>query len=306
MFFLIGVLLVVIVILVFMLVLYVREVRHLTEQLEKLESGSHMELTTNTRRKEFLMLYHKLNHIFSAARSKEEKHLRSQKQLKQSISDIAHDIRTPLTSASGYLQMLEDCTTSEKQLRYEEIIEKRIGELKDMLEELFLYTKLTSEDFTPELRSTAAFPILSDCMIGLYHVFEEKQIEPEIQFEDESICVIAAPEILGRIFRNLINNALLHGAGGLRIVQKGSSFSFANPVADADSIDVERIFERFYKADSTRKKGSSGLGLSIVKELCLRIGGTAEARLTEGNMLEITVTFQPNHVRNRNVLGASR
>lgn len=291
MFFLMAVFLFIIVILTVLLILYNREVRHLTKQLEMLEAGSHMELTTNTRSKAFVVLCQKLNHIFAAMRSREKNHLRAQKQLKQSVSDLAHDIRTPLTSASGYLQMLKDCTESEKQLRYEKIIEKRITELKDMLEELFLYTKLTSEDFSPDLQNTAVFPILSDCMIGLYHVFEEKQIEPEILFENEELCVTATPEILGRIFRNLINNALLHGAGGLRIVQEGGSVTFMNPINEADSIEADKIFERFYKADSTRRKGSSGLGLSIVKELCLRIGGTAEAELVNGNLLKIKVSF---------------
>ncbi|MDC7287026.1 HAMP domain-containing histidine kinase [Blautia schinkii] len=291
MFFLMAAFVLIIVILAVLLILYIREVRHLIRQLELLEAGSHIELTTNTGSRVFVVLYQKLNHIFSTVRSRENQHLRAQKQLKQSVSDLAHDIRTPLTSASGYLQMLEDCTESEKQLRYEQIIEKRIAELKDMLEELFLYTKLTSEDFSPELQSTAVFPVLSDCMIGLYHVFEEKQIEPEIMFENEEICVTATPEILGRIFRNLINNALLHGAGGLRVIQEGGSIAFMNLVNNADGIEADRIFERFYKADSTRKKGSSGLGLSIVKELCLRIGGTAEAELVNGNMLKITVSL---------------
>lgn len=288
---LLAVFFLIIVILASLLMIYSREIRHLTRQLEMLEAGSNIELTTKTGSRTFVALYQKLNHIFAIVRSREQKYLRSQKQLKQSVSDLAHDIRTPLTSASGYLQMLQDCTESEKQFRYEHIIEKRIAELKDMLEELFLYTKLTSDDFSPELQSTAVFPILSDCMIGLYHVFEEKQIEPEIVFENEEICVTATPEILGRIFRNLINNALLHGAGGLRVIQEGGSIAFMNPVNNADSIEADRIFERFYKADSTRKKGSSGLGLSIVKELCLRIGGTAEAELADGNMLKITVSL---------------
>lgn len=290
---LILVLIMIIFILSFLMILYIREVRHLKKQLEQLENGSRMELTTNTGNRAFVELYQKLNHIFSGVHAKEQKYIRSQNQLKQSISDIAHDIRTPLTSASGYLQMLKECTKSDKQLRYENIIEKRIVELKDMLEELFLYTKLTSDEFTLDLRSTAVFPVLSDCMIGLYHVFEEKQIEPEIQFENEDLCVSATPESLARIFRNLINNALLHGAGGLCIVQKGVAVTFINPVEDTNAIDVERIFERFYKADQTRKKGSSGLGLAIVKELCVRMGGMAEAQILDGRELAITVTFLP-------------
>lgn len=290
---LIVVLLIVIALLSFLIILYIREVRHLHQQLDQLEAGSHMELTSHTRNRTFLQLYTKLNHMFDDVRSEEQKYARSQAELKQSVSHIAHDIRTPLTSASGYLQMLMDCTESKKQLRYGQIIEKRIAELKDMLEELFLYTKLTSEEFSLDCKRTEVFPILSDCMIGLYHVFEEKQIEPEIRFENEDICVLAAPEILGRIFRNLINNALLHGTGGLSIVQKGTAFTFTNPIEDAASIDIERLFDRFYKADPARQRRSSGLGLAIVKELCERIGGTADAAVVDGHLLAITVCFLP-------------
>lgn len=293
MIFLILVLVIIIVVLSALMILYLREVRHLQKQLELLKNGSHMELATNTRNQVFLQLYTKLNQIFADIREKEQQHIRSQNQLKQSVSDIAHDIRTPLTSASGYLQMLEECTESEKQLRYEHIINRRIDELKDMLEELFLYTKLTSADFTFHCQSTAVFPVLSDCMIGMYHVFEEKLIEPEILFENENISVSATPEALGRIFRNLINNALLHGTGGLSIVQTGTTIRFANPVAHADTIDTDRLFDRFYKGDKTRKKGSSGLGLAIVRELCQRIGGTAEAEIVNEDTLEISVTFLP-------------
>lgn len=291
--FLIAVLLIVTAVLSALIILYIREVKHLYKQLDQLEAGSHIELTSNTRNRAFLRLYTKLNHIFADVSGEKQKYLRSQTELKQSISNIAHDIRTPLTSASGYLQMLQDCTESVKQLRYERIIERRIAELKDMLEELFLYTKLTSGEFSPDCRRTAVFPILSDCMIGLFHVFEEKQIEPDIRFENEEICVFAAEEILGRIFRNLINNALIHGLGGLSIVQKGTAFTFSNPVQNASVIDPDRIFDRFYKADPARQKHSSGLGLAIVKELCGKIGGTAEAAIVDGQFLAITVRFQP-------------
>lgn len=289
----IAVLIITIIILAALLILYIREVHHLKDQLDQLETGSQVELTTNTRNRAFVQLYQKLNHIFSESRTRERKYIRAQNQLKQSISDIAHDIRTPLTSASGYLQMLKEDTETEKQLRYETIIEKRIGELKEMLEELFLYTKLTSEEFSLDCKDTAVFPVLSDCMVSMYHVFEEKQIEPKIRFENEAVCVFAAPEVLARIFRNLINNALLHGAGGLRIVQSGTTISFINPVEETASMDVERLFDRFYKADRTRKRGSSGLGLAIVKELCERMGGTAEAGLTLEKELAVSVTFLP-------------
>lgn len=282
-----------ILILLGLLILYRREVYHLLMQLNQIDDGSSIELRSNIRKHIFLLLYGKLNRIFRTFRLKEQKYMRTQEQLKQSISNIAHDIRTPLTSALGYLQMLQDCTESDKQLRYEHIIEKRLDELKYMLEELFLYTTLASDDNSPDCRSTAVFPVLSDCMVGLYQVFEEKQIEPDIRFEDENIAVMATPEILGRLFRNLISNALLHGNGGLSIVQNGSVLTFTNPVKTADTIDTARLFARFYKADPSRRAGSSGLGLAIVKELVQKTGGSVNASIEDGRMLRIKIAFRP-------------
>lgn len=284
-------LLTIIIVLLFFVCLHMREVKHLSDQLEQLNAGSHMELSSKTRNPRFIALYTMLNRLMADTQKKELHYTRSQNRLKQTISSIAHDIRTPLTSAAGYVQMLKDCTTSEKQLRYEHIIEQRIEELKDMLEELFLYTKLTSEEYSPECTATAVFPILSDCMLSLYHIFSEKEVEPDIHFENEAFVIYATPEILGRIFRNLINNALLHGDGGLSIIQSGSSISFCNKVKHTDSLELDRLFERFYKADRSRRKGSSGLGLSIVKELADKIGANISASLDNENVLTITLTF---------------
>lgn len=290
---LISLLIFIIILLSGVLLLHRMELKHLLSQLEQLHAGSQMDLTAQHRDTLFLLLYKRLNYIFSSFYMKEQKYTQSQNELKQTISNLAHDIRTPLTSAAGYLQMLEDCTVSEKQQRYEQIIEKRINELKDMLEELFLYTKLTNTEFTLECKSTAVFPILSDCIVSLYHVFEEKNMEPDIQFEEEDIHVLASPESLQRVFRNLLNNALTHGNGCIKIYQHGSLFRFSNAVEHADLIDTTQIFDRFYRADKTRPKGSSGLGLSIVKELVERMDGTIEADI-QNKELVITITMPPH------------
>lgn len=285
------VLILIIVGLILTLLRYRQEIMRLTSQLDVIENGSQIELTSGLRTKEVLALYKKLETLLHSFRLNRLQNERSQKQLKQTISNIAHDIRTPLTSAAGYLQMLEECEDPDKRRRYTSVIQNRLSELKEMLEELFLYTKLTNDDFILECCSTPVFPVLSDCMIGLYHVFDEKGIEPTVQFTDEAVSVLASKESLGRIFRNLINNALLHGTGGLDITQDGPVIIFSNPVEKPASIDPDQIFERFYKADTSRKKGSSGLGLAIVAELMRRMGGTANARLN-GNHLEIVLTFR--------------
>lgn len=272
-----------------------RELAHLTQQLEHIEKGSHMELTTRLRSRHFLEVYRRLNRILSRRQDQELKQLRAQKQLKQTIADIAHDIRTPLTSASGYLQMLEEISHEEKQLRYEQIIGNRLAELKDMLEELFLYTKLKSDDFHLECTDTAVYPVLSDSLVSLYHLFEEKQIKPQVTFPQENLRVYAEPQALGRVFCNLIQNALIHGKGNLYIVQEGNVIHFSNLMENEPDQNLinnpSQIFDRFYKADQARGKGSSGLGLAVVKELMQQMGGTAQARIN-GSLITILLVFK--------------
>ncbi|MDE5891520.1 MAG: sensor histidine kinase, partial [Acetatifactor sp.] len=133
-------------------------------------------------------------------------------------------------------------------------------------------------------------PLLSDCLVGLYHHFEEKGISPQVDFAQEGFRVRADEECLRRIFHNLIQNALLHGSGEIAVRQEGGSLIFENTVSETSRPDLEHIFDRFYKADSARRKGSSGLGLFIVKELAERMGGSVHAFL-EGDRLRITLTL---------------
>ncbi len=169
-----------------------------------------------------------------------------------------------------------------------------------MLEELFLYTKVTGEDFRLSVESLQALPLLGECLLGLYARFQEAGTAPEVRFDTESFRVMADQEALRRVFLNLITNALVHGAGRLSIVQTGNRISFENPVSEESLPNPERLFDRFYKSDPSRRKGSSGLGLFIVRELMRKMGGDAEAGL-EGGALRITLCFPEDSRGNRPV-----
>lgn len=267
------------------------EIQSLSRQLDELAEGSGMEMFVSRKDKAFLEFCRKLNLVMKQNRQKEMQYAKAQKKLKQNISALAHDIRTPLTSAAGYLQMGADCKDEEKRGRYLEVSQRRLEELKDMLEELFLYTKLSSDEFELSVQSVQVLPLLSECLVGMYRQFEEKGAQPAVEFEDESFRVMADEEGMARIFRNLIQNALLHGTDGITVKQKGRTLIFENPVAEDAKIDVEQIFDRFYKADGARRGGSSGLGLSIVRELAEKMGGTIQAELI-GNILGIRITWK--------------
>lgn len=270
------------------------DIRALTMQLEEIERGSHMELAVNSRGKALLTLCRMLNRVLMQKDKNHARYEKTQKLLKQNITGLAHDIRTPLTGASGYMQLARECemTDNDKRDHYLQAAESRLSELEDMLEEMFLYTKLTGEDFTLSMKKIQVLPILSNCLLGLYTRFEEKGVSPDICFTDETFSVMADEEALRRIFFNLIQNALIHGAGDILITQKGDSLLFEN-VLPEDAVPVpERMFDMFYKGESARRKGSSGLGLFIVKELMTRMDGEVKAELNaDEKRLQIGLYF---------------
>lgn len=298
------------------------DIRSLCRQLEEIERGSHMELTAGTRQKSLLRLCRSLNRILAARDRSHIQYERAEKQLKQNITNLAHDIRTPLTGATGYLQLARECDDAGKRDRYLSVAGRRLEELADMLEKLFLYTKLTNEDFTfseKNMKRLQVLPLLSDCLLSLYTKFEEQNTEPEVRFEYESFRVLADEDALRRIFLNLLQNALIHGTGNLTITQRivynepdpqkekpcrkaapdkavsreagaYGCLVFENSVPENSTPDPEQMFDLFYKADTARRKASSGLGLFIVKELMRRMGGDAAAEL-DGNALRIFLYF---------------
>ncbi len=267
-----------------------QEIRSLCLQLAELAQGSHMELTVLSRQKTLLTLCRAMNRVLAFRDRTHVQYEASQKQMQRNITSLAHDIRTPLTGACGYLQLAQECPEPEKQDHYLQCAGSRLKELEEMLEKMFLYTKLTSEEFTLSRKRLQVSPLLGDCLLGMYGAFQEKGVSPQVDFEMEGFTIQGDAEALRRVFLNLIQNALVHGTGGIAITQRGDCLIFENPVENTEGLNLDLIFERFYKGDTARRKGSSGLGLYIVRELTHRMGGDVHVELEAGN-LRITLCF---------------
>ena len=267
-----------------------KELGFLCRQLEEIAEGSHIELTVQSRQKAALALCRLLNSILAEKDKNHAQYEKAERLMRQNVTSLAHDIRTPLTGAMGYVQLARECMDSEKKEHYLQAAEARMEELEDMLEEMFLYTKLSSEEFELSIRKLQVLPLLGDCLLSLYTKFEERGIEPEVSFESEGFYVYGDEDALRRVFLNLIQNALVHGIGGITITQKGNCLIFENSVPDGSRPNPQQIFDRFYKCDSARRKGSSGLGLFIVKELVNKMQGEVWAEL-DGGILRIVLSF---------------
>ena len=150
------------------------ELRSIYRQLEEVAAGSHIELTVSSRRKPVLALCRQLNLILRNQDSDQLRFRQAQKDLKQNITGLAHDIRTPLTGAFGYVQLAEECGDEVKRAHYLHAAKARLSELEEMLEKMFLYTKLTSEDFELSPERLQVLPLLDDCLLNLYPKFEKE------------------------------------------------------------------------------------------------------------------------------------
>ena len=276
------------------LLLYRRQVRELSRQLKDLEPGSNQRLTCSVRDRNFLSLCRMVNTYIDSQQKLVLQAKEAEEELKYTIASVSHDIRTPLTGASGYIQMAESTEDSEKRKEYCRIVRNRLKDLEQLLDQLFLYTRLTSEGAELHTEPVQVFPLLCEVLTGFYGKFQEQDREPSLDFQDETLQILGDRSYLKRIFGNLVSNSLAHGLETLYIVQRENTLIFSNKVKNPESIDPEQLFARFYRGDSSRnspKGPHAGLGLSIARELTKPMGGKIEARLY-GDKLEIILTFQ--------------
>lgn len=210
------------------------------------------------------------------------------KTFKADLASLSHDLRTPLSGATGYLELYATRESPQDRDRCVAIARERLAAMKLLVDDLFSYSTALEGVDEMVCRPVELYPLVTRVLLGLYPAFEERGWEPIVDFADEEITVAGDPDALQRVFSNLTSNALRHGAAAPRVVQRGRRITFANQVDDPDTIDVDRLFDRFYRCDSARGGGGSGLGLAIVAQLCGAMGMHAGANLS-GDVLEIWV-----------------
>ncbi len=277
---------IVIVILAAVLWKYQRQMKDICRQIAFLrEQDSNMLITTQIRSGGMSELAEELNALLLERKKERRQYLEKEGEIARIYTDLSHDIRTPLTSLDGYFQLLRETRDLDEQERYIRIIQERIGSLKEMLEELFTYTKLQGGGYEIEMTVCRLNRILKETLFSYYEEWLELGIEPEFSISDEEIQVEAGPQALRRVIRNLIKNGMDHGEKKIRIALERQGdravLTFANQVACPERIDTAHVFDRFYKADEARSRTSTGLGLSIARELVLRMKGNITARMEE-------------------------
>lgn len=236
----------------------------------------------------------RLNELLELQRKEKQRYQEKEVLIADTYTNLSHDIRTPLTSLDGYFQLMEECENVEDQRRYLNIIHERIHSLNEMLEELFMFTKLKNESYSLELTPCCINRILKETVFSYYDDWVRRGIQPDIQITEELLSIAGNKQGLHRVIQNVIKNGLDHGEKKISIVlerkQEHAVLRISNQVIHSEQIDIEHVFDRFYKADVARSKTSTGLGLSIAKELVKRMNGEISAK-TEKNEFIIEMRF---------------
>lgn len=209
-------------------------------------------------------------------------------ELKEAVTNISHDLRTPLTAISGYLDLLDQEEKSPKVQHYISQIQNRTKVLKDLTEELFQYSIVTSLDCLIT-KDVDLVRTLEESLLSFYAVMQAKGIQPQICLPETPVWRKLDTVALNRIFSNIISNALKYSEGSFTVEMKPSGcISFTNQAPNLNPVTVGKLFHRFYTVESSQN--STGLGLSIAKILTERMGGTIEADYVRG-YLQIKIKF---------------
>ncbi|MDE5824636.1 MAG: HAMP domain-containing histidine kinase [Lachnospiraceae bacterium] len=210
-------------------------------------------------------------------------------EIMDSVTNISHDLRTPLTAVCGYLDLLRQTDQPAEAMRYLDIMEERIDALKQLTEELFGYSAAVSTISEASLEAVALNSALEESISAYYAALKKRQIIPEIKMPETKIIRQLNRGALSRIFGNIISNALKYSDGDLKItLSEQGEIMFANHADALDELQVMQLFERYYTVETAAK--STGLGLSIAKELTEQMHGIITAQYEDG-VLCICIRF---------------
>ena len=210
-------------------------------------------------------------------------------ELKNAVTNISHDLRTPLTAICGYLDLLEQERQTEKSEQYLAVIRERTDAMRELTEELFRYSVIVGTADELNCEQTCLNDILEQSLAGAYAMLSEHGIVPDIEISAQPVMRQLDKQALRRIFDNILSNAVKYSDGDLDVaLHPDGSVVFSNRAQALSRVQAERLFDRFFTIETARN--ATGLGLSIAKLLVERMGGAISAEYA-GGRLRIRAVF---------------
>lgn len=272
----------------------IKSVTRSLKDLNNMESDTRLKIPAPDKHIEELVL--QVNKTIDDRRKTEEKHRELDLELRQAIANMSHDLRTPLTSIMGYIQLLQDSNISNKEKEeYLDIVEKRAFVLKELISSFYDLSRLQANEYNFEVEKVNISNILCELIAAFYDEISKKGFEPIVEIDENIPSIYGDKKAINRIFTNMIQNILKHSKGQVRIsLKKYDSYiitEFSNDAPELDSDDAKRIFERFFTGDRMRTGQNTGLGLAITKILVERQGHEITSEKI-GNVLSIKIKWK--------------
>lgn len=225
-----------------------------------------------------------------------EEILKREQELKENISGLSHDLRTPLTSIRGYLQLFSNAPV-EKKAEYITALSGKALRLERLIDDFYHVSLLEAGQYPFSYENIEFCSLLTETMLDNYSLFSEKGIEPNVELPNTNIHLYADKMACTRIIQNLLFNALNATSEGITVRLFGNADSLRlyvnNPITDVPTEEYSKLLERFYVSDASRSKGTSGQGLYIVKKLLLRMNCKEPIITVHNYIFEIEVDFSP-------------
>ncbi|SDX86621.1 Histidine kinase-, DNA gyrase B-, and HSP90-like ATPase [Tepidimicrobium xylanilyticum] len=285
----------IIIILSLLLIVFLTQLLFIKKQLKNItEQLKNYNMRKTDKKIDITFLNREIESIASEINNLIDLHIQSntekksaERQLKQAIANMSHDLRTPLTSILGYIQLMEDDEISdEERKQYLKIAKDRTKRLQTLLNDFFELSVIESVDYSLKLENLNIKSIVEETIINLYDKFNEKQIVPNIQMPKEKVSINADESATKRVIENLVSNAIKYSYRNIAIILEKSKttvdLTISNDAENLTEKDVELFFDRFYMADQTRSGKGTGLGLSIAQSLMDKMNGELSAELKDG------------------------
>ncbi len=254
-----------------------------------LENDTNVLISTASNDKHIKNFANELGKKLKILRKQKLQYMNGDRDIKDAIMNISHDLRTPLTAILGYLDLLKQKDNNPEQTRYLQLIENRASALKKLTEELFCYSLISSEPEQLILSTVNINSVLQECIAGFYAQLDKKATRPKITMPENAVIRNLNSNALSRIFNNIIDNAIKYSDGDLNIsLNENGEIIFKNTANSLSEIDVGKLFNRYFTVASA--KSSTGIGLAIAKSLTEQMGGKISAELLNGNLL-VRVVF---------------
>ena len=284
---------IVLIFIILLLIVYIirikRELKSISKQIEE-SKGEYINIHTNAINDSIEILAKNINYLYDNSQKILAKNKKIENELRQSISNISHDLRTPLTSIKGYVQLIkEDSITDKEKNDYINIVEKRVENLQNLITSFYDLSRIHGNEFKFNLKKINLKTILCDSIAMYYNNFIEKNIEPVIEIDEKIQDIISDESVVESIFSNLIGNMLKYADKNIKIslFQEENYIisKFQNLAPNLKEEDMDKLFDRFYTSDKSRSDKNTGLGLAITKSLLDKLNNKIEAKLINGNLI---------------------